>query len=165
MDKRLTTKGNHLLEHEKRAIAREIAAGSDSKEICHDWEVSQATVSNIKKSQRELIEAEGEKYLQSLPDAVKVNQEHIKGIADGTITSRYDPVGYKEGMKCVENMLKAVGIIPSNSRSLHIQAIFANGQSSLLSKEVREALRCLIPNHIPNDADAHDVPEDEIIDV
>ena len=154
----LSLGAQHLQDWQKRAIAKEIAAGTDTKEICNDWEISTSCVSTIRDTQRQLIEAESEKYLEALPDAVRVNVRHIMGIRDGSISPESNPLQYKEGMRCVENMLKATGIVPSNSRSIQIQALFLDKSKSVLSKEVQEALKSLIP-----DRAIDDIPADEII--
>lgn len=157
--------GQHLQGWQERQIAKQIVAGEKSIDIAEEWDISINTIANVKKRQRELIESESARYLESLPDCVKIQQSLIAEVKADMDAPAYEldsdgekildengvpirrnrldktnPELFKAGCKAAEKVMQGVGLQPSQSISLNIQQIYNDNSKTIIAPVVLSLL-------------------------
>lgn len=157
--------GQQLMGWQDIQIAKQLASGERPSVIADEWDISPQTISNIRKRQRELIETESARYLESLPDCVGIQKKLIKSVqddleanphevdsdgveildGDGTPRKRErldrtNPELFKAGCKAADNVMKSVGLHPSQSISINIQKIYNDHSQTIIAPVVLDLL-------------------------
>ena len=147
-------------------IAQAIGAGMSIAATAKIADCSPTTVSKVKKEKKELIEKYQTKYLESLPNAVKIQTQLIDDFE--TIDSKDDPVRFNASVRASEKLLQVAGIIPSQAPSIFLQNLYQDARSIVLSDQVSDIISRFIPNTIEiatTLSDIDHVIDDEIIDI
>ena len=113
---------------DKYEIVQNLSSGKTPYETSQLTGHSRETILKVKQERREQIERETAKYLDSLPKAVEQQKQLIEQYDQ--INSQEDPARFNASVKAWENMLKAVGILPTNTTSIAIQNIYNDHRSS-----------------------------------
>lgn len=160
-------------------IAREIASGKQLDEIASEHSLTTTSVSRIAKKDRsrEIIEQETKKLLGIVPDIteqltqdIKLSHKLTRYLADpssepSVATSafgdteeilKFQNLAYKKQ----QDVMKAVGIFPTNSTNIFIQQIYNDNRKQVLSAEVFQALGGIF-SQAGNEAE--DIEEAEIL--
>ena len=177
------------------AIAKEIAVKKPIPEIMNDWNISRGTIRNIKQQKKELIETESARLLEILPDIIDQTKRNIQisnsvtkviagegdekdqAVFDNlkseipTKFGSYEDIG--SALKYVEigraektEIMKAVGILPSNTQSIMIQNIYNDNRQQVLSTSVESIVTKLFggaTGHSTTDNEPVDTESTEII--
>lgn len=142
--------------NEENKAVQMIAKGDSQEAIAKELGVSQSTVSRFKESHKELIQRETEKLLKSLPDiteqllrdvslANKVSKA-LNGeievtdlpslLSDTKVLTKFMELSYKKQ----SDILKAMGIYPTQTPSVFIQNIFQSGSQAVISPNIMTVL-------------------------
>lgn len=137
-------------------IAREIAGGKKPTELAEDFGVSKATIYHVLKKDRsrEIIENETKKLLSLVPSITTQISEDLElsaslqrylkdpsAVNDTQLVENKDILDYlKLSYKKQQDVMKAVGIFPSNSTNVFIQQIYNDNRKQVLSPDIFKAL-------------------------
>lgn len=160
-------------------IAKELASGKQVSEIAAEHSLTPAAISSIakKKRSREIIEQETKKLLSIVPD---ITEQLVKDVQLSGKLTRYlaDPSSEPDvatsafgdteeilkfqnlAYKKQQDVMKAVGIFPTNSTNIFIQQIYNDNRKQVLSAEVFQALGGIFSQ---TDNEAEDIEDAEII--
>lgn len=141
--------------YQKHQIVQELVKGTSIAKTADLLDHSPNTVQKVKRERREQIERETAKYIEHLPKAV-AQQVKLLDQFD-TIDSKDDPTRFKASVQAGQDMMKAVGILPTNANSIAIQNIYNDNRSVILSDAVSSALTKLIPGIQIDNTDQEDI--------
>lgn len=144
---------------DKYHVVQSLASGKTVSAVSAELGHSRETINKVKAERRDQIERETAKYLQSLPKAVDQQVQLINQF--DTVSSIDDPTRFKACVQAGQDMLKAVGILPTNANSIAIKNIYNDNRSVILSDNISQILSKLIPHMV--DDDIPHMVEDEII--
>lgn len=151
--------GERLNLLEKSQIVDKLAAGQSLAQTARDVGRSVDAVKDVRKERRHQIEKETARYIETLPSAVDQKIKLLKEY--DSIDSVNDTARYKAAVSAADDMLKAVGILPTNTGSVAIQNLYVDQRSVTLSPIVSDAMRRLLPAKTdPDDDDPLDVVVD-----
>jgi hypothetical protein len=161
-------------------IALELASGRSTNEIAEQFDLTPNSVSRIAKKDRsrEIIEQETKKLLGIVPSItdqlqsdIQLSQKLSRFLANpasepsvATDTPFADTKEILEFQKQVykkqQDVMKAVGIFPTNSTNIFIQQIYNDNRKQVLSAEVFQALGGIFAGQLGEDDE--DVEEAEV---
>ena len=158
----------------KKVITQELAAGTPQRTISKKTGISQSQISRFKSANKETIEQETAKFIAILPD---ITEQTIRDIQTSNTISKVlageeavdelsevlqDPkilnTQLQLSYKKQADILRAVGVYPSNAPSTFIQNLFQDGSQAIISPVVLSALG----EHITNNLEEAD---EDIIDL
>lgn len=161
---------------ENKAV-KMLATGKPQSEIAETLGVSQSTISRLKENKKEVIEKEIEKFIKSLPDITEQMLEDIRTtgkiskVLSGELSEetlpkillenpgllgRFMELSYKKQ----SDMLRALGVYPSNQPSVFVQNIFQSGSNVVISPNVLQILGKHLAKSL---ADDEEIIEAEVI--
>ena len=150
--------------YDKHQIVLSLASGKSMLQTAKDLDHSPITIAKVRDERRKQIEIETTRYLESLPKAVNVKTKIIEQLDAGEIDSKDDPTRFKIAHQAADDVLKGVGILPTNANSIAIQNIYNDNRSIVLSSTVAGLLSKLIPGCEPNQISDEPLSTDEIMD-
>jgi hypothetical protein len=157
-------------------IALELAGGRSTNEIAEQFDLTPSSVSRIAKKDRsrEIIEQETKKLLGIVPSItdqlqsdIQLSQKLSRFLANpasepsvATNTPFTDTKEILEFQKQVykkqQDVMKAVGIFPTNSTNIFIQQIYNDNRKQVLSAEVFQALGGIFAGQLGEDEDVEE---------
>jgi hypothetical protein len=175
-----------LLEFRNQQIAKEHVEGKSVKQLGEEFALSPQSVSKVlkKPKSREIIESETKKLLGLVPEITEQLAADLKLgtrltnmmvrpesepelLADSCFRDTKDVMDFlKLNYKKQQDIMKAMGIFPSNSTNVFIQQIYNDNRKQVLSPEVFKALGGIFSSPEDQTEDETNQVEDaEIIDV
>ena len=167
----------------KKVITQELAQGTSQRKIEKITGVSQSQISRFKQANIEAIEHETRKFITALPDIVDQTIRDIKTsnqvskvlageefaedlnplLLDSKTMNTFMQLSYKKQA----DILRAVGMFPSNSTSIAIQNIFQEGSQTVISPIVMSALGAHIAQNLEDTDNEQDIlsVDEDIVDI
>jgi transcriptional regulator with XRE-family HTH domain len=162
------------LDTDKEHLAKQmLALNKGTREVAKATGVSQSTVSRLKRSKKEEIEAQAARLIDVLPDIIGDIKRDIKTSttlsklfageteiedmplllgAEPAVLTKFMDLNYK--MK--SDVLKALGVLPSNAQSVFIQNLYQGDGSSIISDKVMNIIGAKM---------IQDQEEEDVIDI
>jgi hypothetical protein len=140
----------------------ELAKGTPQRAIAAQTGMSQPTVCRINNKHKELIQTEQakliEKTLTKIADRTIREIEHVNTLSNDDLMSATNQQALARIDKKEDAILKATGINASHAPSIHIQQIFNDNSTTLISPEVTDLLGDKLNSII--EADYEEIPSD-----